>query len=397
MNGKTKLILAILAFFIVVGLVLVIIVSSSNEPGETQPTSPNLSHITETSPDYSSGHVEDSSCDDLNICTPSYVAPSGTEETGSPLFPQGEDEEFIYTPEQIKAYYQCYPYNYFEVEKMARNDKIWSVDLEYEGEPFTISVGVKTNFDGAIILNPRCNLAGADAPLKSKRAFGYYFTCSQGTIISDFKNYITHYTARQDGPFNCMVNETYDRSSDAAFRNPEEYGSLWLCELRDAETSTIQMRIIDFRTCRLIGVVGIDIAREGQTYYISDIYDLRVTDEKLNELLIDVAYEGIRSIDRRLTIQPDAYENCEHIIERRTDGPYFSKIVSATEYRMIGSAYVPSDVYAVTINTNSPSFGIITWYIKVYNESSATPTTSIIGYDPITALTQRDRITYGDN
>ena len=187
----------------------------------------------------------------------------------------------------------------------------------------------------------------------------------------------------------CYLLDTYDSVHACDYVDPNHYGICWVHEWRDKETCVLRMRVIDLTMSTMIGIVGIEMERVGESYRISRLYDLRETDEQICGLLEDLAFEQVRESDR-YTMKPDVYMKNEVLIEKIEEGnvSYFSSFVSLYDKtKRVDGRVSGGPVYAVTVNTLMTNFGYITWYFQLTNSALVSETTppqfAVLGYDPM--------------
>ena len=372
MKNKTTLLAVILAALVVIAAVLWLVIGRGGEtPTEAPPSTAAGTSPPSEAPETESAHTTEQAAETTERTDEQPSEPAvDTAPAGSEISTDDYDPDYWGTP-----------LDYYIREDFGINDGTKSIDLEYQSQyaplKLTLTVGAVSDFGRAVILNPHVEY-------NQKHRVGFYFVADEGEIIGDERGYINDDTMQQ-----CYLIETFDLVHACDYRDPWNYGVCWAYEWTDKDICLVRMRIIDMDMSTMLGIVGIEMERVGESYRISRLIDLRETDSRSCELLKDLAFEQVRE-SRRYGMLPEIYMNNEVLIERIEPDHftyYYGTLVSPFDQTKRTDGRVGVPVYAVTVNTLLPNTGYITWYFRLLNEplvsDTVPPQFDLIGYDPM--------------
>lgn len=280
-----------------------------------------------------------------------------------------------------------------------RNDGTFQCQFPSGG---ILSVGVQTNSDMALYINPHYTCTEDERVLgQDMTQFGFYITADSGDIQhSSSVSGSAVIPENYNEPDLLISDRTYDTLCPITYKDSIDYGIRWTGNLFYKADARLTIRVVRFPDGYLMGIAHADVIydQNADTYSISDLYlaDVSATGELSDsdrKDLVDRAIAFLMDTSRSQSFAfGDSYWDdsaAKAVVVK--DGPFFSRLYSASVEVVARGHYSNCDVYAV--NLNQIGAGVITVYFAPQmhlwglegpiNPKTGTLDLQIIGYDPL--------------
>lgn len=335
MKNKSKLIIAAVAIFAVI-VVILLIVRPGHQKAE-DPTAP-----LQTGEETGSEQVEPQTEDDWD-------------NAGSRIVGQG-----------------CYD-NTRQLE--------WQVNKR---TVVTFGLGKKGEMSDAIYLNPSCSAAGPN------NRIGYYVESSRCYPRYGYEKGLGDCdSAENKGHLNYLINDILYTDVMPADGTAYQWADDFFFDGKTGGT-TLTIRAVSLDTGEFLGICRLDIEYDGSTYFMSKVTPVKqecgLPEEKLNKLLSDaVAFADFRMVDMDeddTEWMKIAKDNA--VVEKRSN-PYFRILSTASfSFTYARDWFDCKDTYAVTLPISY--YGYATIYFAPANQcADDNPSDDLIiyGFDPV--------------
>lgn len=273
-------------------------------------------------------------------------------------------------------------------ENTCENTGTKSIDIMCGDVKHTFTVGVKNDFDRAVILNIACD------NVEGRSVIGYYMTCPRGgNILTEQTDPELRPQVIENGKRNGYLIRTFDKIYNMEYEDMVHFGVCWIPEFMATGDQYIDVRAIDLDTHQMLAIFRIMLVQENGKYKIGGLQNLEVEGEVvdvLSALAREAMHNGVVG-----SLKEGSFDDTRVLVELREYKTYFDSFCASTRHSMIYAGTVQYPVYAVTVHTTVETLSFITFYFNVYvDPSTGTPSYTLTGYDCLAPFTEESIISY---
>lgn len=247
----------------------------------------------------------------------------------------------------------------------------------------TFSIGAKvdegsSNTNG-LYLNPTCSSA------TKYNKIGFYITSSSTPVIYSFEQEPVDKTnSALSSETCCVIFNSYSELCPLQYVSPENYGAKWSYDKLNGDVDAekyIDFRAVNLETNQLQATFRVYIEKNSKNeHYFSRIENLDIPEGDVRTAMLTAA-QGILDSGMMGFSKSEPLTSSSIIVQSITTS-YFNSYTTLMGEETFSASFVDSNMYAVTINLDSPTLGFLTVYIdNRYDVESGTTSQMIVGYD----------------